>query len=87
LDYNTFLSCGIWGLFASSAEPGTREGVRTLAGYATSRHGQARFVISFKSKNGALRFRCDLPPSDGAKSKLGIADVKEGNHAAEEAFG
>ena len=29
----------------------------------------------------------DLPPSDGAKSKLGIADVKEGNHAAEEAFG
>ncbi len=44
-------------------------------------------MISFKSKNGALRFRCDLPPSDGAKSKLGIADVKEGNHAAEEAFG
>src|SRR5271169_2966412 len=29
----------------------------------------------------------DLPPSDGAKSKLGIADLKEGNHAAEEAFG
>ena len=29
----------------------------------------------------------DLPPSDGAKSRLGIADLKEGNHAAEEAFG
>lgn len=29
----------------------------------------------------------DLPPSDGAKGKLGIADLKEGNHAAEEAFG
>jgi predicted alpha/beta-hydrolase family hydrolase len=29
----------------------------------------------------------DLPPSDGAKGKLGIADLKEGDHAAEEAFG
>lgn len=29
----------------------------------------------------------DLPPSDGAKGKLGIADLKEGNYAAAEAFG
>jgi hypothetical protein len=29
----------------------------------------------------------DLPPSDGAKGKLGIADLKEGHDAAEEAFG
>jgi hypothetical protein len=29
----------------------------------------------------------DLPPSDGAKGKLGIADLKEGPHAAKEAFG
>jgi hypothetical protein len=28
----------------------------------------------------------DLPPLDGAKGKLGIADLKEGDHAAEEAF-
>jgi len=27
-----------------------------------------------------------LPPSDGAKGKLGIADLKEGSHAAEEAL-
>jgi D-alanyl-D-alanine carboxypeptidase/D-alanyl-D-alanine-endopeptidase (penicillin-binding protein 4) len=37
---------------------GTLDGVRTLAGYAsTSRHGQVRFVISLKSNNGAMRFR------------------------------
>jgi D-alanyl-D-alanine carboxypeptidase/D-alanyl-D-alanine-endopeptidase (penicillin-binding protein 4) len=37
---------------------GTLEGVRTLAGYtSTSSHGQARFVISLKSNNGALRFQ------------------------------
>jgi len=29
----------------------------------------------------------DLPPSDGAKGKVGIADLKEGIHAAKEAFG
>jgi len=29
----------------------------------------------------------DLPPSDGAKGKLGIADLKEGYHAAKKAFG
>jgi hypothetical protein len=29
----------------------------------------------------------DLPPSDGAMNRLGIADLKEGNHAAEEEFG
>jgi hypothetical protein len=37
---------------------GTLEGVRTLAGYAsTSRHGQVRFVISLRSNNGAVRFQ------------------------------
>ncbi|MFZ0095762.1 MAG: D-alanyl-D-alanine carboxypeptidase [Pseudolabrys sp.] len=37
---------------------GTLDGVRTLAGYAsTSRHGQARFVISLRSNNGAMRFQ------------------------------
>jgi hypothetical protein len=29
----------------------------------------------------------DLPSSEGAKDKLGIADLKEGDHAAEAAFG
>ena len=28
----------------------------------------------------------DLHPSDRAKDKLGIADLKEGSHAAEEAY-
>jgi D-alanyl-D-alanine carboxypeptidase/D-alanyl-D-alanine-endopeptidase (penicillin-binding protein 4) len=37
---------------------GTLDGVRTLAGYAsTSGHGQVRFVISLKSNNGAMRFQ------------------------------
>jgi serine-type D-Ala-D-Ala carboxypeptidase/endopeptidase (penicillin-binding protein 4) len=37
---------------------GSLDGVRTLAGYAsTSRHGQVRFVISLKSNDGAMRFR------------------------------
>jgi D-alanyl-D-alanine carboxypeptidase/D-alanyl-D-alanine-endopeptidase (penicillin-binding protein 4) len=37
---------------------GTLEGVRTLAGYASSsRHGQVRFVISLRSNNGAVRFQ------------------------------
>ena len=37
---------------------GTLDGVRTLAGYAsTSRHGQVRFVISLRSNNGAVRFQ------------------------------
>jgi D-alanyl-D-alanine carboxypeptidase/D-alanyl-D-alanine-endopeptidase (penicillin-binding protein 4) len=37
---------------------GTLDGVRTLAGYAsTSRHGQVRFVISLRSNNGAMRFQ------------------------------
>jgi D-alanyl-D-alanine carboxypeptidase/D-alanyl-D-alanine-endopeptidase (penicillin-binding protein 4) len=37
---------------------GTIPGVRTLAGYAdTSNHGRARFVISLRSNDGALRFR------------------------------
>jgi serine-type D-Ala-D-Ala carboxypeptidase/endopeptidase (penicillin-binding protein 4) len=36
---------------------GTLEGVRTLAGYAsTSGHGPIRFVISLKGNNGAKRF-------------------------------
>jgi hypothetical protein len=29
----------------------------------------------------------DLPSSERAKDKLGIADLKEGDHAAEAAFG
>jgi hypothetical protein len=29
----------------------------------------------------------DLPPSDGAKGKLGNADLKEGYHTAQEVFG
>jgi hypothetical protein len=29
----------------------------------------------------------DLPPLDGARSKLGIADLKEGYDATQEAFG
>src|SRR6476659_4830120 len=37
---------------------GTLDGVRTLAGYAsTSRHGRVRFVISLRSNNGAMRFQ------------------------------
>ena len=37
---------------------GTLDGVRTLAGYATtSAHGQVRFVISLRSNNGAMRFQ------------------------------
>jgi D-alanyl-D-alanine carboxypeptidase/D-alanyl-D-alanine-endopeptidase (penicillin-binding protein 4) len=37
---------------------GTLDGVRTLAGYAsTSRHGQVRFVISLRSNNGEMRFQ------------------------------
>ena len=37
---------------------GTLDGVRTLAGYAsTSRHGQVRFVISLRSNDGAMRFK------------------------------
>jgi D-alanyl-D-alanine carboxypeptidase/D-alanyl-D-alanine-endopeptidase (penicillin-binding protein 4) len=37
---------------------GSLEGVRTLAGYAsTSTHGQVRFVISLRSNNDAMRFQ------------------------------
>jgi serine-type D-Ala-D-Ala carboxypeptidase/endopeptidase (penicillin-binding protein 4) len=37
---------------------GTLDGVRTLAGYAsTSSHGQVRFVISLRSNDGAMRFK------------------------------
>ena len=37
---------------------GSLEGVRTLAGYAsTSTHGQVRFVISLRSNNNAMRFQ------------------------------
>ena len=40
-----------------SYKTGTLEGVRTLAGYAsTSMHGQVRFVIALKGNNGAMRF-------------------------------
>ena len=42
----------------SSYKTGTLEGVRTLAGYAsTSTHGQVRFVIALKSNNGAMQFQ------------------------------
>jgi D-alanyl-D-alanine carboxypeptidase/D-alanyl-D-alanine-endopeptidase (penicillin-binding protein 4) len=41
----------------SSYKTGTLEGVRTVAGYAsTSTHGPVRFVISLKGNNGAMRF-------------------------------
>jgi D-alanyl-D-alanine carboxypeptidase/D-alanyl-D-alanine-endopeptidase (penicillin-binding protein 4) len=36
---------------------GTLDGVRTLAGYASTGHGPVRFVISLRSNNGALRFQ------------------------------
>jgi serine-type D-Ala-D-Ala carboxypeptidase/endopeptidase (penicillin-binding protein 4) len=37
---------------------GTLDGVRTLAGYAsTSGHGRVRFVISLRSNDGAMRFK------------------------------
>jgi len=42
----------------ASFKTGTLDGVRTLAGYATtSSHGQVRFVISLKSNDGAMRFK------------------------------
>jgi D-alanyl-D-alanine carboxypeptidase/D-alanyl-D-alanine-endopeptidase (penicillin-binding protein 4) len=41
----------------ASYKTGTLEGVRTLAGYASSsRHGPVRFVIALKGNNGAMRF-------------------------------
>ena len=41
----------------ASYKTGTLEGVRTLAGYASSsRHGPVRFVIALSGNNGALRF-------------------------------
>ena len=40
-----------------SYKTGTLEGVRTLAGYASSsKHGPVRFVIALKGNNGAMRF-------------------------------
>jgi D-alanyl-D-alanine carboxypeptidase/D-alanyl-D-alanine-endopeptidase (penicillin-binding protein 4) len=43
---------------SASFKTGTLDGVRTLAGYATtSANGQVRFVISLKGNNGAMRFR------------------------------
>jgi D-alanyl-D-alanine carboxypeptidase/D-alanyl-D-alanine-endopeptidase (penicillin-binding protein 4) len=42
----------------TSYKTGTLEGVRTLAGYAsTSTHGQVRFVIALKGNDGAMRFK------------------------------
>jgi D-alanyl-D-alanine carboxypeptidase/D-alanyl-D-alanine-endopeptidase (penicillin-binding protein 4) len=42
----------------SSYKTGTLEGVRTLAGYAsTSTHGRVRFIIALKSNKGAMRFQ------------------------------
>src|SRR6187399_1468720 len=41
----------------ASYKTGTLEGVRTLAGYATTAsHGPVRFVVSLKGNNGAMRF-------------------------------
>ena len=41
----------------ASYKTGSLEGVRTLAGYASSsKHGPVRFVIALKGDNGALRF-------------------------------
>ena len=41
----------------ASYKTGTLEGVRTLAGYASSsKHGPVRFVIALRGNNGALRF-------------------------------
>ena len=41
----------------ASYKTGTLEGVRTLAGYASSsKHGPVRFVIALKGNNGAMRF-------------------------------
>jgi D-alanyl-D-alanine carboxypeptidase/D-alanyl-D-alanine-endopeptidase (penicillin-binding protein 4) len=41
----------------ASYKTGTLEGVRTLAGYASSsKHGPVRFVIALSGNNGALRF-------------------------------
>ena len=40
-----------------SYKTGTLEGVRTLAGYASSsKHGPVRFVIALRGNNGAMRF-------------------------------
>ena len=55
--------CGTVGTFTDHLRyvrqvVGPREGVRTLAGYAsTSRHGEVRFVISLRSNNGEMRFQ------------------------------
>ena len=54
------LGCAFTGEHAGRifAKTGTLDGVRTLAGYASTRtHGQVRFVISLKSNDGAMRFR------------------------------
>jgi serine-type D-Ala-D-Ala carboxypeptidase/endopeptidase (penicillin-binding protein 4) len=41
----------------ASYKTGTLEGVRTLAGYASSsKHGPVRFVIALRGNNGAMRF-------------------------------
>ena len=44
-----------------------------------------KLIRSYAVRESAKLF--DLPPSDGAKGRLGIADLKEGNYVAEEAFG
>ena len=41
----------------ASYKTGTLEGIRTLAGYASSsKHGPVRFVIALRGNNGAMRF-------------------------------
>jgi D-alanyl-D-alanine carboxypeptidase/D-alanyl-D-alanine-endopeptidase (penicillin-binding protein 4) len=43
---------------SASYKTGTLDGVRTLAGYATtSKHGRVRFAISLTSNDGEMRFR------------------------------
>ena len=45
-------------LFVAVAKTGSIAGVRTLAGYAdTSHNGRVRFVIAYKSNEGAMRFK------------------------------
>ena len=42
---------------SASYKTGTLEGIRTLAGYASSsKHGPVRFVIALRGNNGAMRF-------------------------------
>jgi hypothetical protein len=50
-----------------------------LHGFLLGKSGNSKFNLDVLARR--------MPPSEGAKGKLGIADLKEGTHAAEEAFG